>query len=216
LTSITSLNTTPPTSKDGRLIEADYDKCIVWVPKGSLKAYKEAAGWKDFKNIKELYDGDVTSDGKISKADVDALVAYIMGKAPEGFNENQADVNGDKKKNVADVVKLIDLLASYGLSVESQLYFKNVDGKQLINSLTFTLKNNRDEAIQLTKCELYCNKELVSSKTYPEDSANMEAGGSIEITFNNLADYASRNGFSVCWYYISNGVNYVYRYTLTD
>ena len=216
LTSITSLNTTPPTSKDGRLIEADYDKCVVWVPKGCSSAYQNAAGWKDFKNIKEIFDGDVTSDGKISKADVDALVAYIMGKAPEGFNENQADVNGDKKKNVADVVKLIDLLASYGLSVESQLYFKNVDGKQVINSLTFTLKNNRDEAIQLTKCELYCNKELVSSKTYPEDSANMEAGGSIEITFNNLADYASRNGFSVCWYYISNGVNYVYRYTLTD
>lgn len=216
LTSITSLNTIPPTSKDGRLIEADYDKCVVWVPKGCSSAYQNAAGWKDFKNIKEIFDGDVTSDGKISKADVDALVAYIMGKAPEGFNENQADVNGDKKKNVADVVKLIDLLVSYGLSVESQLYFKNVDGKQVINSLTFTLKNNRDEAIQLTKCELYCNKELVSSKTYPEDSANMEAGGSIEITFNNLADYASRNGFSVCWYYISNGVNYVYRYTLTD
>lgn len=216
LTSILSLNSTPPTSKEGRLISLNYENCVVWVPNGSAAAYKKAAGWKDFKNIKELYDGDVTSDGKISKADVDALVAYIMGKAPEGFNENQADVNGDKKKNVADVVKLIDLLASYGLSVESQLYFKNVDGKQVINSLTFTLKNNRDEAIQLTKCELYCNKELVSSKTYPEDSANMEAGGSIEITFNNLADYASRNGFSVCWYYISNGVNYVYRYTLTD
>ena len=216
LTSILSLNSTPPTSKEGRLISLNYENCVVWVPNGSAAVYKKAAGWKDFKNIKELYDGDVTSDGKISKADVDALVAYIMGKAPEGFNENQADVNGDKKKNVADVVKLIDLLASYGLSVESQLYFKNVDGKQVINSLTFTLKNNRDEAIQLTKCELYCNKELVSSKTYPEDSANMEAGGSIEITFNNLADYASRNGFSVCWYYISNGVNYVYRYTLTD
>jgi hypothetical protein len=82
---------------------------VVWVPNGSAAAYKKAAGWKNFKNIKELYDGDVTSDGKISKADVDALVAYIMGKAPEGFNENQADVNGDKKKNVADVVKLIDL-----------------------------------------------------------------------------------------------------------
>ena len=216
LTSILSLNSTPPTSKEGRLISLNYESCVVWVPNGSAAAYKKAAGWKNFKNIKEILDGDVTSDGKISKADVDALVAYIMGKAPEGFNENQADVNGDKKKNVADVVKLIDLLASYGLSVESQLYFKNVDGKQVINSLTFTLKNNRDEAIQLTKCELYCNKELVSSKTYPEDSANMEAGGSIEITFNNLADYASRNGFSVCWYYISNGVNYVYRYTLTD
>ena len=208
LTSIQSLNTTPPTSKDGRLIDANYEKCVVWVPKGSLKAYQEAAGWKDFKNIKEIFDGDTNADGKLSKADVEMLVASIMGKAPEGFNENVADVNGDKKKNVADVVKLIDLVASYGLSVDPQEYYKD----KVISALDFTLTNNRSEAIQITKYELYCNNELISSKRY-STPFTLEAGSNMSVSFNNLTDYASKTGFSVYWYYTaSDGTNYIFRY----
>lgn len=216
LTSIQSLNTTPPTSKDGRLIGANYEKCVVWVPKGSLKAYQEAAGWKDFKNIKEIFDGDTNADGKLSKADVEMLVASIMGKAPEGFNENVADVNGDKKKNVADVVKLIDLVASYGLSVDKEFDFEDVDGNTVISSITCTLNNEREEDIQLTMCELYLNQKKISSKEYSYTSGNMTAGSHKSCTFNNLAKHGSKKGFTICWYYISNGVNYVYRYTLTD
>ena len=212
LTSIQSLNTTPPTSKDGRLIDANYEKCVVWVPKGSLKAYQEAAGWKDFKNIKEIFDGDTNADGKLSKADVEMLVASIMGKAPEGFNENVADVNGDKKKNVADVVKLIDLVASYGLSVDPQEYYKD----KVISALDFTLTNNRSEAIQITKYELYCNNERISSKRY-STPFTLEAGSNMSVSFNNLTDYASKTGFSVYWYYTaSDGTNYTFRYVLTE
>ena len=212
LTSIQSLNTTPPTSKDGRLIDANYEKCVVWVPKGSLKAYQEAAGWKDFKNIKEIFDGDTNADGKLSKADVEMLVASIMGKSPEGFNENVADVNGDKKKNVADVVKLIDLVASYGLSVDPQEYYKD----KVISALDFTLTNNRSEAIQITKYELYCNNERISSKRY-STPFTLEAGSNMSVSFNNLTDYASKTGFSVYWYYTaSDGTNYIFRYVLTE
>ena len=212
LTSIQSLNTTPPTSKDGRLIDANYEKCVVWVPKGSLKVYQEAAGWKDFKNIKEIFDGDTNADGKLSKADVEMLVASIMGKSPEGFNENVADVNGDKKKNVADVVKLIDLVASYGLSVDPQEYYKD----KVISALDFTLTNNRSEAIQITKYELYCNNERISSKRY-STPFTLEAGSNMSVSFNNLTDYASKTGFSVYWYYTaSDGTNYIFRYVLTE
>lgn len=213
LTSIQSLNTTPPTSKDGRLIDANYEKCVVWVPKGSLKAYQEAPGWRDFKNIKEIFDGDMNADGKLSKADVETLVAYIIGKAPEGFNENQGDMNGDKKKNVADVVKLIDLIASYGLSVDPQPYFKD----KVVSALELTLKNDRSEAIQITKYELYCNNELISLKKY-SSPFTLEAGSNMLVSFNNLADYASKTGFSVYWYYTtSDGTDYVFRYVvLTD
>lgn len=210
LTSIQSLNTTPPTSKDGRLIDANYEKCVVWVPKGSLQAYQEAPGWRDFKNIKEIFDGDMNADGKLSKADVETLVAYIMGKAPEGFNENQADMNGDKKKNAADVVKLIDLVASYGLSVDPQPYFKD----KIVSALELTLKNNRSEAIQITKCELYCNNDLISFKKY-SSPFTLETGSNMLVSFNNLAEYASKTGFSVYWYYTtSDGTDYIFRYVV--
>ena len=209
LTSILSLNSTPPTSKEGRLISFNNETCVVWVPKGSMNKYKEAAGWKDFKEIKELYDGDVNFDGKVNKTDLNVLVAYLMGKNPADFHEIQANPSGDGKINVADVVKLIDIIAGYGFSVESQLYFD----KQVISELAFTLKNERDESIQLTKCELYCNQELVSSIKLNDTLA---PGADKKFTFDNLARLGRTNGFSVYWYYTSNGEDYIFRYNLTD
>lgn len=216
LTSILSLNTTPPTSKDGRLINADHDNCVVWVPMGCLKAYKEAAGWKDFKNIKEISNSDVNFDGKLTKADLNVLVAYIMGKNPEEFHEGQANPNGDEKINVADVVKLIDMIAAFGLSMDKQFDFDIVEGNTVISSITCTLNNEREEDIQLTKCELYFNQQVISYKDYSSTSGKLTAGSNISCTFNNLANLASKKGFTICWHYISDGEKYVYRYVLTD
>lgn len=54
--------------------------------------------------------GDVNSDGKVDKDDLRDLVDYIMGNKPDGVTEESADVNGDNKVNVADVVTLTPLL----------------------------------------------------------------------------------------------------------
>ena len=55
----------------------------MWVPRGSVNAYKGANGWKDFQNFKELTFGDVNLDGKVNKDDLNALVDFIMGENPE-------------------------------------------------------------------------------------------------------------------------------------
>ena len=54
--------------------------------------------------------GDVNSDGKVNQDDLRDLVEYIMGNKPNGVTEESADVNGDKKVNVADAVALTPLL----------------------------------------------------------------------------------------------------------
>ena len=59
---------------------------------------------------KKVIKGDVNSDGKVDKDDLRDLVDYIMGKKPDGVTEESADVNEDKKVNVADVVTLTPLL----------------------------------------------------------------------------------------------------------
>ena len=111
LTTIWTLNTEPP------LCEWDYDafegidkeECLVLVPEGSFKAYKKAEGWKHLRNIRETIAGDVNLDGEVNNTDANIVVAYIMGKDPEEFEdifEKLADVNGDKKINVADVVMI--------------------------------------------------------------------------------------------------------------
>ena len=54
--------------------------------------------------------GDVNGDGHVDKADLQALVDYIMGKNPSPFNENLADVNQDYKVNVADVTEIVKII----------------------------------------------------------------------------------------------------------
>ena len=216
LTLILSLSTTPPTCQEGQLISADEENCVVLVPKGSLKAYQDAPGWKDFKDIKELYDGDVNFDGKLDKADVNVLVAYLMGKNPEDFHESQANLSGDGKINVADVVKLINLISGYGFSIDKQIDEEDVDGKTVISAISCTLYNERDEEIQLTKCELYFNQKRVSYKEFSGTSGNLAPGKSKTCDFDDLSKRGSTNGFAIYWYYTSNGEDYIFRYNLTD
>ena len=54
--------------------------------------------------------GDVDGDGHVTMADVYSIVDFIMGKKPNPFDENMADVNQDDKINVADVTKTIEII----------------------------------------------------------------------------------------------------------
>ena len=51
LTSITCLGSTPPSAND---LQAQYETCILFVPKGSLNDYQNHAEWGKFLNIQEL------------------------------------------------------------------------------------------------------------------------------------------------------------------
>ena len=55
---------------------------------------------------------DLSGDGNADANDVAALVAYLMGKAPEGFLSAKADVNGDGIVNIADIIALVNILLS--------------------------------------------------------------------------------------------------------
>lgn len=217
LTSIISLNSTPPTcqqNSDGSFSQFDsVDKtnCIVWVPRESANAYKEANGWKDFQNIRALILGDVNIDFEANKDDLDALVAYIMDKAPEGFDKDLADLNGDDKVNAADVVKLVTILnIQDGLSTDWQQMFNS---SQVITSLACTLNNNWDKAIQVTKCELYYNQSLVGYATF---NVTLASGESKKCSFDSLADYSAKKGFFVVWHCSYNGDSYTYCFDLPE
>lgn len=59
----------------------------------------------------EVSTGDVNGDGKVSEADVVAMMSYIIGENPENFNVSAADMNGDGNVTVADVVAVIDIIS---------------------------------------------------------------------------------------------------------
>lgn len=70
----------------------------------------EAASGSYTLNV-EVIIGDVNLDGKVDQKDVDDVVAYIYGeKTSAGFDAKIADVNGDEKVNVADVVKIVSII----------------------------------------------------------------------------------------------------------
>lgn len=52
--------------------------------------------------------GNADGKGGVDANDVVAIVNYLMGKAPVGFDEDAADVNGDGKVDLADIVMLIN------------------------------------------------------------------------------------------------------------
>lgn len=54
--------------------------------------------------------GDADGSGSVGPEDVQAIADYIMGKAPVGFREDLADVDGDNDVNVVDLVKVINKL----------------------------------------------------------------------------------------------------------
>ena len=213
LVRIVSSSKIPPTCESGAFSSKAY--CTVWVPMGCREAYLKANEWKDFKEIKEI-DGDINLDGKVNKADIDALVTYIMHGTPAIYG-TIADLNNDEKVNTADVVMLVNLLNNGGLSTEFQPYFGNDNGNSVVTSIVCTLNNDRKEAIQLTKCELYCNNSLVSYKSYSGGSSStVAAGGSKDCSFTGLSMLANSSNFSVVWYYTYNGESYTYRCDLTE
>lgn len=108
LNTIISLNSNPP-SCNNPFYNVDKGNCSIWVPTGYITAYKGASGWKDFFTIQEMR-GDVNGDGKVDDTDVNDVVSFIMGKTPNGFNKDAADVNNDQKVNAVDIVFINNII----------------------------------------------------------------------------------------------------------
>ena len=53
--------------------------------------------------------GDVNGDGDVDQKDIDAIVSYLYGDITDDFDEEAADVNGDKTINVADIVEIVKM-----------------------------------------------------------------------------------------------------------
>jgi hypothetical protein len=81
------------------------------VPKNSSDKYRQADGWGEFQNIVEIESeikGDANNDGNVDNQDIDAITNYIINKKMQSFIFKNADINGDKKVNAADIVDVIN------------------------------------------------------------------------------------------------------------
>jgi hypothetical protein len=82
---------------------------VLYVPKASLEAYREANDWKRFTTIVAIEDvGDVNGDSFVNISDATALINHLSADGP--VNAPLADVNMDGYINISDVIALINKL----------------------------------------------------------------------------------------------------------
>ena len=86
----------------------------LYVPAGTKSKYTRAKGWNMLASIEEMepsaLPGDANGSGDVNAADIDVISKYIMEGNTNGFVFKNADVNGDKKINVADIVEIVKII----------------------------------------------------------------------------------------------------------
>ena len=128
--------------------------------------------------------GDVNGDGIVDETDVKLIADYIMGKLPENFNVDEADVNEDGDVNVADIVQIVNKIPPF-LRVEKKLY--NVDNIEN-HQFEICIKTN----VKGTLCGWGSGLTFVSQdETNPSvikyvfEYDPSYIGSTIEVTFTN-------------------------------
>ena len=147
------------------------------VPKGTKAKYQTTEGWDAFQNIRENIAGDANLDGVVNKADVNALVDYIMGEDVEDMNEYMADVNRDGIVNVADVTALTTLVNMYTEQSSRTFTANGVSFKMVrVDGGTFTMgatseqgdeaKSNEKPTHQVTLSSYYMGETEVTQELW--------------------------------------------------
>ena len=98
-----------PFALGGKVLDNSANATL-YVPKGSKEAYAAADYWKEFKEIVEISPGDADGDGNVDQKDVDVVVEYIMNGNADDLNLINATGSDKKVLNVADIVKIINII----------------------------------------------------------------------------------------------------------
>ena len=57
--------------------------------------------------------GDADGDGEVTIADAQAIVDYLLGRAPANFVPDNADANGDGAVTIADAAFVVNEIVTY-------------------------------------------------------------------------------------------------------
>lgn len=99
-----------PATLDNAFTRDVYDNALLVVPRGSLEAYKSAAGWKEFLNVAQDRDkGDTNGDETINSSDV-VMVFNHISTGGDVVSAYFSDVDGDGSVSSSDVVALYNII----------------------------------------------------------------------------------------------------------
>ena len=137
--------------------------------------------------------GDANSDGAVNVSDISAVASYILGDAPEAFNEANADANGDSEINVGDISAIAQIILTADptdskvktiLAAAEGSATLTLSADEVVAGQEFTLNvdlNNADDAICGVQADIYLPEglEFVLDEY---DEPTVEGGRSSKIT----------------------------------
>lgn len=114
LTFVNADGTTVSFSTSGLVITYDIDDEL---PR-AIVVNDETTATLDLNDLEGMYfgekdnclHGDVNGDNEVNIADINAVIAVILGGDTYDENHERADVNGDDEVNIADVNTIIDII----------------------------------------------------------------------------------------------------------
>ncbi len=86
----------------------DKDSCVVFVPAGTIEAYKATMPWSEFNHFEEIVENDINCDMAVTSADVTMLYNQILNN--DYSSPSTCDVNGDGVVNAADITAIYNTL----------------------------------------------------------------------------------------------------------
>ena len=108
---VTFLSPIPPTAT---VCMADYQYTTLYVPKGSVSAYRADHVWGRFTNITDgslsVNDADLNGDGILDISDVNIIINLMLGKPDPRATVEVADVNHDSLLDIVDINMVINAM----------------------------------------------------------------------------------------------------------
>ena len=93
---------------------ADYQYTTLYVPKGSVSAYRADHVWGRFTNITDgslsVNDADLNGDGILDISDVNIIINLMLGKPDPRATVEVADVNHDSLLDIVDINMVINAM----------------------------------------------------------------------------------------------------------
>ena len=111
----------PPVISIECFSDKTYENAVLCVPNGSIEAYRNAEGWKEFFNCvpidvipgdEDELKGDVNGDSMVNIEDVTVLINYLLSGDATGINLDNADCDKDGRVDIGDLTLLINYLLS--------------------------------------------------------------------------------------------------------
>jgi hypothetical protein len=89
--------------------DSEYEWQVRGVSESCEGGYTEWSEMATFTTT-DVLNGDANGDGEVNIADVTAIINYINGNPPAGFNFDAANANGDENIDIADVTAVINII----------------------------------------------------------------------------------------------------------